>query len=122
MIWNLWNGGAEQLARYVPPGRYYRLRYEQFIEQPEAVLGDIIARSGLDARPDDVVANRHVTMRQDHTIGGNPVRFKQSMALRLDQEWVEAMPRGQRALTTALTWPLLRRYGYRLDGRIDGRA
>jgi hypothetical protein len=36
------------------------------------------------------------------------------MHLRLDKEWQQAMPMSKQVLTTALTWPLLRRYHYRL--------
>lgn len=116
LIWDAWNVGAEMLSRLLPPERLYRLHYETFIQYPEEVLGDIIALDGLEARPADVIADGMVTMRQAHTIGGNPIRFQRTMQLRLDTEWQQAMPAVPRALTTALTWPLLRRYHYPLRG------
>jgi len=116
LIWDAWNLGAELLGRTLPAGRYYRLHYETFIQRPDETLADIIALGGLEARPTDVIDDGMVTMRQAHTIGGNPVRFQRSMRLRLDTEWQRAMPLAPRALTTTLTWPLLRRYHYPLKG------
>ncbi len=116
LIWDAWNLGAELLGRTLPAGRYHRLHYEAFIQRPEETLADIIALGGLEARPSDVIDNGTVTMHQAHTIGGNPIRFQRSMRLRLDTEWQRAMPAAPRALTTALTWPLLRRYHYPLKG------
>lgn len=112
LIWDVWNVGAEVLGGLVPAERSYRLRYESFIEQPEASLADIIRATGVNASPSDVITEGRVTMRQAHTIGGNPVRFERSMPLRLDTEWQRDMPAGRRALTTLLTWPLLWRYQY----------
>lgn len=114
LIWDVWNIGAEMMRRFSPSERYYRLRYETFVEQPEQALGDIIRVAGLDARPENVITDGMVTMRQGHTIGGNPVRFERSMRLRLDTEWQRVMPTTKWALTTALTWPLLNRYRYQL--------
>jgi hypothetical protein len=34
------------------------------------------------------------------------------IALRLDEEWREKLPPKNRRVVTAISWPLLRRYGY----------
>lgn len=115
-IWDAWNIGAEILERtLVAPHRFLRLRYESFINQPHETLASIITAAGLEADPATVVHGRTVTMKQGHTIAGNPVRFNQSMELRPDTEWQTATPIGKRILTTAMTWPLLLRYGYRIN-------
>ncbi len=115
-IWDSWNVGAELLSRILPqPHRYLRLRYETFIEQPHVSLACILETAGLEADLSAVVAADHtVAMRPEHTIAGNPVRFHKTMQLRLDEEWKRAMPTGDHVLTTAVTWPLLLRYGYPL--------
>ncbi len=112
LIWNAWNLGAEMLGRLLPPERQYCLHYETFIQQPDKTLADIIALINLEVRSTGIVENGRVTMQQAHTIGGNPIRFRRTMQLRLDTEWQRATPIAQRALTTALTWPLLHRYHY----------
>ena len=49
----------------------------------------------------------------DHTVAGNVVRFKRgSIELRLDEEWKRSMKPSDARLVTALTWPLLLKYGY----------
>jgi hypothetical protein len=112
-IWNTWNIGAEILGRTLHnPDRYLRLRYESFIDQPRESLERIIQVAGLDVDPTSVVRDHTVAMKHGHTIAGNPVRFHNSMQLRPDVEWKTAMPVGKRTLTIAMTWPLLRRYGY----------
>ncbi len=48
-----------------------------------------------------------------HTVSGNPNRFETgAVALRTDREWQKSMKPRDRALVSALTFPLLRRYGY----------
>jgi hypothetical protein len=46
---------------------------------------------------------------------GNPMRLETGhVQLRLDEAWRTDMRVMDRATVTALTWPLLLRYGYRL--------
>ena len=50
-----------------------------------------------------------------HALAGNPSRFKDGpIEIRRDDRWKTDQPRGQRAIVSLLTWPLLRRYGYSL--------
>jgi hypothetical protein len=55
-----------------------------------------------------------VTLGVNHTVMGNPMRLDQGpVRLRLDDRWKTSMGRMHRGIVTALTQPLLRRYGYR---------
>jgi hypothetical protein len=112
-IWITWNIGAEVLGRSVQkPHHYVQLKYESFIERPHETLERITDIVGLEVDPVSILQDNVVTMRPSHTIAGNPVRFQDSMRLRLDTEWKKAMPASTRNLTSVLTWPLMRRYGY----------
>src|SRR5260370_38416912 len=52
-------------------------------------------------------------LHQAHTASGNPMRFATGkIPIRADQRWRTGMPRSQRRMVTALTLPLLVRYGY----------
>jgi hypothetical protein len=54
-----------------------------------------------------------VEMGVNHSIHGNPNRFSQGVVtLKPDDEWTMTMRSKDRALVTALTWPLLKAYGY----------
>jgi hypothetical protein len=60
-----------------------------------------------------------VLLSPSHTVAGNPMRFRTGPTqLRRDDAWRTELPRGRRRLVTALTAPLLARYGYlRRSGR-----
>ena len=54
----------------------------------------------------------------NHTVAGNPARHRHGLVpMRLDDEWRTAMPTRDRRLVTAMTYPLLRRYGYPVEAR-----
>jgi hypothetical protein len=54
-----------------------------------------------------------VSVTQNHTVAGNPNRFKQGpIEISLDSEWRQKMPRLNYATLTVLTAPMLLRYGY----------
>jgi hypothetical protein len=83
-----------------------RLRYEDLISDPDEAVRRILLSVGCD-RPVAQVGS-------EHAIAGNPSRFdKGALQLRVDDEWRRAQPAAQRHLTSAITAPLLHRYGYR---------
>lgn len=104
---NLWLEAFRVATSGGPP-----VRYEALVTEPRAVLQGIAARLGEEpsfAYLDGAQAR----LGTDHTVAGNPMRFATgSVALALDTEWTTALRRRDRALVTALTWPLLVRYGY----------
>jgi len=59
------------------------------------------------------VDERTVELGPTHSITGNPDRLRTGpIAVRLDDRWRREMTARDRSLVTALTWPLLARYGY----------
>jgi hypothetical protein len=98
------------------PGRYLRLRYEDFVDDPREAVRRIIDL--VQERPAQLpfVTERQVDLSTNHTVSGNPNRLQTgTVELKPDQEWLSRMGRGDRTLVTALTWPLLIRYGYALS-------
>jgi hypothetical protein len=115
--WSLWQGVTELLWRR-HSGRYLRLRYEDFVRDPQPAVRRIAAMTG--EAPALLPFTGPVTVRlaATHSVSGNPNRFGTGeIDLRADEEWRRAMRTGDRALVTALTWPLLLRYGYPLRPR-----
>ena len=52
-------------------------------------------------------------MEESHIISGNPMRFAHGkVRVEPDDEWVRRMSRRDKAAVTAITLPLLARYGY----------
>jgi hypothetical protein len=114
--WTTHNVVAELLG--ASAASYCRVRYEDFMSDPDGVLAGILAPyTGLDASR-NVVKARQVVLDPSHTVAGNPMRFKSGeITLDLDDEWRTAMPLRDRLSVAAATWPLLARYGYSMSGR-----
>jgi hypothetical protein len=112
---------AEVLRRQVPADRWMFLRYEDFAAAPRASVSAILEFLGEAARP-PFVADDAVVLGVNHTVAGNPNRFRTGpVTVRVDDEWRSSMPRRRQWEIRAVTWPFLRRYGYPLGvaARVD---
>ena len=111
--WDLCNVAAEGLKGPAPE-RYVMLRYEDFVREPRPAVERILSLVGEEPPSLPFVSERGVELRgPNHNVGGNPSRFRTGIVeLRPDTEWVRRMRNGDRRLVTALTLPLLARFGY----------
>lgn len=94
-----------------------RVRYETLIERPDEELSRIAGAAGLELPSDNIpfLNGQRVRLGEAHTAAGNPMRFSSDeMVLRRDEAWRRELRPAHQRLVTALTWPLLRRYGYPL--------
>ncbi len=93
-----------------------RLRYEDFVSNPTVYLAETLVRVGFDDEDDrlhDVIRGRQLSLSTDHTVSGNPGRFRTgSIELQPDEEWKVKMRGADKNIVTALTAPLLLKYGY----------
>lgn len=113
--WLGWNLLAEVKWRD-RQDRFDRVRYEDFVANPDDAFGMIGNSFGIDVNPPKLDSNTY-SVRQSHTLSGNPMRFASGpLALRADQEWVDAMPRLRKLAVSLLSLPLLARYGYMGSG------
>lgn len=93
-----------------------RLRYESLLRDPRAEVERVARFAGIDVdeRALAYLGERSVDLAPNHTVSGNPMRFKNGhLDLRMDDAWRRELPRSQAAFVHAVTWPLQRRYGYR---------
>ena len=94
--------------------RHVLLRYEDLTADPVAAV-QALARDlemAWSSPPWDETG-RGIEFGLDHTIGGNPNRFNAGKAeIRTDDAWQRDMPRWQQAAMSAMTFPVLARYGY----------
>jgi hypothetical protein len=112
IAWNVFNVVIELLGRRGVPS--FRVRYEDLVARPGEIVAGAARFLGLDPAGTPFIRGNAADFTPNHTASGNPVRFATgAVALRLDREWEGAAPAVQRAIVTALTFPLLRRYGYR---------
>lgn len=117
LVWDEWNLAVENAWRR-EPGRYMRLRYEDFVQSPRGSVQDIMHFLGEEETVSPFADEREITLEVPHTFSGNPDRFKSgTVKVRSDEGWRDHMSSARRAVVTALTWPGLVRYGYPLWSR-----
>lgn len=101
---------------------YRRLRYEDLVADPRSTLAALVHGVGGDGGavpPFD--GDEALLDRETHLLAGNPMRFRTGrLSVRADDSWRRELSAAARWTVTALTWPLLRRYGYALS--VDRRA
>ncbi len=93
---------------------YQRLRYEDFTRDPVSTARKVVDFIGEERTSLDFIDDRGVTLSKvSHTIWGNPDRTQMGyVPIREDDEWRTKLAAKDRAIATALTWPLLAGYGY----------
>jgi hypothetical protein len=117
LLWDAHNVAFTALGRHGTP--VLRVRYEDFIGDPAATVTWIAEFLGVSALAlSDYLAGDVVRLEANHSVAGNPMRFRAGeLQLRQDAAWrTELAPSAQR-LVSALTAPLMWRYGYLGSGR-----
>ena len=114
-FWMMNNVGAEIVRRRYGRGRSIMVRYEDFVAHPRQTLERITRLVGENPASLPLVDERTVQLGANHTVSGNPARFKTgAVELREDDEWVRYQSRSDRVKATAAALPVLRHYGYAL--------
>jgi hypothetical protein len=96
------------------------LRYETLVREPRTQIHRVLGLLGEREDISDLrfIQDGSVELGASHSVSGNPMRFHRGhVPLRVDDEWKRKMDRNDRVLVSAITWPLLLRYGYLRDGR-----
>ncbi len=92
-----------------------RVRYEDLVAHPRTEVSRVLThvRGGSDHADLSFMADGHADLEVDHTVAGNPMRFRTGrIELRPDVAWQAGLSRRHRRLVTAATAPFLLRYGY----------
>jgi len=91
-----------------------RLRYEDLVDDANATVREAWSALGLPGEGGLPMSDpRTIELRPTHSVAGNPMRFRHGVTkLAPDLEWRSRMPTRERRLVTAMTFPLLRHYGY----------
>ena len=91
---------------------YVLVRYEDLIADHGRELARILTGLRL-ACPADGPPDTLTEPAVSHALSGNPMRLRQpTLAVRGDEAWQDSMGRRWRAVVSAMTWPLLWKYGY----------
>lgn len=114
--WIGFNLAAHAVTRRYPEQSLF-LRYEDFIADPAGTVNTLLRLCGAD-RAVNPVTGRTVELRTNHTVTGNPDRFRTGTVVirETDDSWRASLPAHARLMTVMLSWPLSGRYGYRHSG------
>jgi hypothetical protein len=108
--WVLTNALLHLLERHP---HYLRVKYEDFASNPRETVIRIAAASGHYPDTLPFLKERSVWLGEAHTVSGNPIRFEQGwMKVAPDLEWQDKLDKAHRRLVSAVTAPLLLKYGY----------
>jgi sulfotransferase family protein len=111
----------EVLLRRYGPGRSVVVHYERLIEDPRSVVDAVAKIVGMPSPAVELAPGVAIPVPEVHGPEGSlRRRFETSeVVLRLDTRWKRELDPVDRVLVTALTLPLLLRYGYpvRTGGR-----
>ena len=112
LFWGATNLLAE-IAKTPFQNKYLLLRYEDFIEDPVKSIERILTLVGEENHHLDFMTKNRVQLGINHTVSGNPNRFRTgAIDLLLDEDWKISMKDFDKNCVTFLTWPLLLKYGY----------
>ncbi|WBB95325.1 MULTISPECIES: sulfotransferase [unclassified Solwaraspora] len=113
LLWRVWNAATARFFEAAGPDRYLRVRYEDVVVDPAGQLRRIALFAGLDPAGLPIDAEGRLTLAATHSVAGNPARHRTgAVPVSDDAEWVRALPGRSFAVVTAVTLPLLRRFGY----------
>jgi hypothetical protein len=113
VFWDLENVGLHLLRG--ASRRYQVLRYDDLAAEPHASLSAALERIGVAADLGFLREGR-LSLGPNHMVAGNPLRFRRGdVPISPDVEWRSRLEPRARRVVTALTWPLLLRYGFPLS-------
>ena len=91
VLWDVWNLSGGLLFNG-PPDRYLRLRYEDFIANPQAAVRRILSMVGMEDALLPFVGGSEAVTSFNHSVAGNPDRLRHGLIrLRPDDRWRTAM-------------------------------
>lgn len=100
-----------------------RMRYEDLVRAPQDAVAKAWLQLGLPGSSRLPMTDPHtIELHPTHSVAGNPMRFRNGpTTLAADASWRTALPTRDRLLVTAMSYPVLRRWGY-LDSRAEDSA
>lgn len=91
-----------------------RMRYEDLVAAPQQAVGEAWQQLGLPGAATLPMIDSHtIELHRTHSVAGNPMRFRNGVTtLAADTSWRTQLSVRDRRLVTAMSYPVLRRWGY----------
>ncbi len=114
--WHGFNIASQAILRKYPERSMF-LRYEDFIADPSATIDSLLRLCDVDA-VNPLGGGRTIELHTNHTVTGNPDRFETGPTLIRDRDdsWRRKLSTPAKLAAVTVSWPQLRRYGYRYAG------
>lgn len=112
--WTTRHLAGEGIRRLVGADRSMMLSYEDFVARPEAALAQVAQLVGDRPRQLPEFRGRSIALPDAHGPGSSKKLREGNLTLRHDDRWLSDFGIAEARVTTALGWPLMRRYGYPL--------
>jgi hypothetical protein len=110
--WVFANAATEAIWKHSST-RYMSLRYEDFAAEPKQAISRIVDLAGEPVSALPFASDHSVLLRPVHGVLGNSVRFRTGLVeLKSDDKWRSELKPSHKLLVTAMTIPVLSRYGY----------
>ncbi len=114
LLWDLWNSTARSFLSRAST-RYLTLRYEDFVAEPRESVKRIVDLLGKADAKLPFVDPRTVMLEPNHTVAGNPDRLRAGeVTIKASGGAGSRLRKRDGMLVTALTLPVLVRFGYPL--------
>jgi hypothetical protein len=114
--WIAWNLAIARVAASKYGDRGLTVRYEDLCKAPTATLAQIYESAGVEGVRPAAQPDGSVRLSRGHAIAGDPVLSGRGpVRIVQSSRWREGFPRRSRLAVTAISAPLLPRYGYRLS-------
>lgn len=92
---------------------YTIMRYEDLAQDFATVLPEAWQQLGISDWEVDVTREDTITVQPTHSVGGNPLRFKErTLRISLDEAWRREMSTRQQLILGLIAWPVMRQFGY----------
>ena len=113
--WAMANILASLHGRFFFRNRYFRMRFEDLLADPDGQIRELERRFGIDLSEVRTRIAESEALEIGHTLGGNRLRFKQGLRLRASQTGNEKqLPRSYRLVFALTAGWLNRMYGYKM--------
>jgi len=117
LLWDLWNSTSKAFLAGRATG-YLQVRYEDFVAQPQVWVKRIVELVGKGDAQLPFIDPSTVRLGANHTVAGNPDRLVAGVIeIKSGGRSRNRLRQSDHALVTALTLPVLLRFGYPLRAR-----
>jgi hypothetical protein len=112
--WSLANL-SPHVFQYKHNNNYIRVKYEDFVKNPESSLNEIAEYLDVDLSEQVNILKKQKEIPLGHQLAGNRLRKKKKIILKNDDEWKEKLTLYNRLIFALFSWPFALKYNYFLN-------